>query len=226
MKKNTGAIEVKPTKVLLKNLKTIFDSGEANMVIESGTFLGKGTTQMFIDAGVPMIYTIEGKGWAFEQAKENLRSYEYVNVLYGLSLGFEECKQFIQNDTFLANHEAFPDILCDNIENPQAYYLNELATMRGAEPRTLSRLIDQYKDTHKLLFCLDSCGGIGFLEYQAVVSLMGNKGFYLFLDDINHCKHYRSFEDIRVNQDKRWEIIYNTKRVALVRRKDREDVSL
>ena len=55
----------------------------------------------------------------------------------------------------------------------------------------LAVLLERYKRDRPLI-CLDSAGGIGWLEFQEVLRLQEGHPFLLFLDDINHVKHYRS----------------------------------
>ncbi len=58
---------------------------------------------------------------------------------------------------------------------------------------------------HKPLIVLDSAGGIGYLEFQTVLKVMGNSEYFILLDDIHHLKHFRSARDIKT--DKSFEIL-------------------
>ena len=57
--------------------------------------------------------------------------------------------------------------------------------------RLLQSLVPSFAD-RRPLFCLDSAGGVGLLEYQTVRRLMGARPFIVWIDDVNHVKHYRS----------------------------------
>ena len=52
---------------------------------------------------------------------------------------------------------------------------------------------------------MDSAGGIGFLEFTILLRVMRNRPYSLLLDDINHIKHFRSYEHIR--KDRRFTIL-------------------
>jgi len=63
---------------------------------------------------------------------------------------------------------------------------------QGACPERLLELLLEKHRQDRPLICLDSAGGIGWLEFQEVLRLQAGYPFLLFLDDINHVKHYRS----------------------------------
>ncbi len=62
----------------------------------------------------------------------------------------------------------------------------------------LKDLITKHK-SNNLLIVLDSAGGVGYMEFQKVMSLLKNTSFYLMLDDTHHLKHFRSLRDIQAN---------------------------
>ena len=71
------------------------------------------------------------------------------------------------------------------------------------------------------LICLDSAGGLGWLEFQEMLRFQQGHPFLLFLDDINHVKHYRSklyvegsgdFHVIDSDQEDGWMVALHQKR--------------
>jgi hypothetical protein len=90
-----------------------------------------------------------------------------------------------------------PDIYIDFLPDPVSGYLRELEGALGGDPslsppdRLLHTLVPSFAH-RRPLFCLDSAGGVGLLEYQTVRRLMGELPFIVWIDDVNHVKHYRS----------------------------------
>ena len=121
-------------------------------------------------------------------------------------------------DDAILNHQKYPNIFIDDNEDPIRFYLNEIEgkLSQFAHKKTLltrlKKLIrpveknnfeDNLFDTlipkiqqETPLFLLDSAGGLGYLEFKKVKSLMNGYSHFLILDDIHHLKHFRSYEDI------------------------------
>jgi hypothetical protein len=127
----------------------------------------------------------------------------------------------IKGDPWLWDHERYPDLFIDDIKDPVNYYISEFRSeLLGylLNENMLHELITNFS-TEDIFFCLDSCGGTGFLEFLTVDSLMGNRGFYVFMDDaIDHVKHFRSAREIRANHDNRWVIEYEDDRVMVAKK--------
>ena len=79
-----------------------------------------------------------------------------------------------------------------------------ILTFSGMEAIYFFRFCAIHKE-HKPLIVLDSAGGIGYLEFQTVLKVMGNSEYFILLDDIHHLKHFRSARDIKT--DKSFEIL-------------------
>lgn len=169
-----------------------------DVIIESGTYTGLGSTKMLADIFIKDIITIETNENFYLMAKENLKPYTYVECINGLSLNYNECINFILNDDYIKNHQNYDNIYIDNIDDPMESYRNEIIPSTN-ENVLINKIIENYDK--KLLIVLDSAGGIGYLEFQKVIETMKDKSFYLLLDDINHIKHYRSYQDILKNKD-------------------------
>jgi hypothetical protein len=202
---------------LEKTMVKLFNSPKSlapKVIIETGTYLGLGTTSALIRAvkasnrwkrenkNIP-IHTIEANENNYKKATENLSRYSsWVHIHHGLSLGLEECLTFIENDDVLLNHEKYPDIYYDS-PDPVKFYSDEVRGQlaffgRGEQgpDEIIYGLVFDYKKKNPL-FCLDSAGGVGFLEYQRVVSMMDESLFYMWLHDTDHLKHFRSLEHMK-----------------------------
>jgi hypothetical protein len=114
----------------------------------------------------------------------------------------EEAVEFVRSDWLLQQRGPEPDIYIDFLPDPVGGYLAELGGDSASEepPEGLFyALIPSFADRRPLI-CLDSAGGTGWLEYQTVRRLMGQRCFAIWLDDINHVKHYRSLLDLQQDE--------------------------
>ncbi len=169
--------------------------------IECGTHVGKGSTRILVEVaaacGIPRIYTMEISRALYEQSRQNLSIFPQVECLWGLSVKKDEAAEFLRTDPLLLERGPEPDIYIDFLPDPVAGYLGELEGALGGDSGLrppdglLHALVPSFAD-RRPLFCLDSAGGVGWLEYQTVRELMGDRPFAVWLDDINHVKHYRS----------------------------------
>ena len=107
-----------------------------------------------------------------------------------LSVDKHEAAQSIHADPLLRERGPEPDIYIDFLPDPVAGYLLELEGALGGDEGLAP-------PGRRPLFCLDSAGGVGLLEYQTVRRLMGQKPFIVWIDDVNHVKHYRSLLDLQ-----------------------------
>ena len=226
MKRNQNPIAV-DSKKLEEMLRAEFNGDNPPTVcIESGTWQGVGSTTVIIRAYTESkqkapfnLYTIESNIPSFEQAKRNLKDFDWVHPMSGMSVDYNEATDFIANDAFLT-HEHDLEILVDTNGDMKNYYLTEISPRctGGPVPGNLLRiLIDRY-DHRRILFCLDSSGGVGWLEWNVVKKEMGDMGYLIVTDDVNHVKHYRSYQDVMANEDGRWNLIWTDGRVMLAER--------
>lgn len=228
MKQNVGDIEVIFDDSMKAAMKKIFSyKGKAKkppeVVIETGTYLGTGTTKEIADILVSLkkdipFYTIEAKKWIYDQAKKNLEKYKFIQPLYGLSLELEECLEFISNDEMIKNHQDYPDLYIDCTKDPVYMYRTEIWSCFADNPNPpiaglFYDIIPLNRDKNPLIV-LDSCGGIGLLEFNKIVELMETYHYYLFIDDIGHIKHNRTFNYIKDNSDN-WKVLSTNGRCAL-----------
>jgi hypothetical protein len=218
MKLNTSQIEVPADDRLVEALsRVLHKENNVGVVIESGTYQGLGTTMVVIKAmeracvEVPLI-TMEPHKESYEIAKKNLKEYDFVNVLYAMSVFASDAMEFITKDEIYNDLDKYPKVLIDSLD-PINYYRTEIFSYFNNNPLPpaediLSKLIDQYKHETPL-FVLDSCGGIGLMEFDLVVEEMGTLPYFLFLDDAQHIKHFRSVETIRKNPNVFSEIFFD-----------------
>ncbi|RYC67670.1 MULTISPECIES: hypothetical protein [Spirosoma] len=208
--------------VFQSTLKQIFTENQIDYVIETGTWLGTGSTQTLARAFSPgrlpkAYYTIEGNLTFHTIARFNLLKWPFVKPLWGDTVAKEKALHFIKHDEALLHHEQYADVFIDTLEDPVRFYTNEVEgklgknwvismvdwfgeTFLSRQDDLLQNLLIKHRDDRPLVL-LDSAGGIGWLEYQTVRDTLGNRPYWLILDDIHHLKHFRSFNDVRTRAD-------------------------
>ena len=209
---------------LKKALRKLFLENSINFLIETGTYLGTGSTKVIAESfpqnkKPKKFYTIEMNYNSYKQAVKNLKKFDFVKVLWGNSVFIKDALNFIRNDEAIFNHGKYSNIFIDDIENPVKFYEKEIKGKFNSNPNQtqtfrpylrniflkprenlLKKLLNTYKD-QKCLIILDSAGGIGYLEYKIVKENMNEKIYWLLFDDIHHLKHFRSFAEIKSNSD-------------------------
>jgi len=218
--------------LFLAALDTLFLTNEIGAIVESGTYVGSGSSTMLaksiIKSGktIPAFITIEVDKSFYKKAVRNLAKYKFITPIWGLSISTAEAKAFIENDEAILHHEKYPDIFIDTLDEPASFYLNEVngqlsrvgersffrkiknlispSNKTSFEENVFERIIPPIKNVVPL-FLLDSAGGLGYLEFQKVKTMMDGNTHFLILDDIHHLKHFRSYRD--VSEDSNYQII-------------------
>jgi hypothetical protein len=220
--KPTVRIQVHDSVSLRQHLIELGHILRPGVCIECGTHRGTGSTRILIEGAaacqIPRIYTMEISRNLFEESRRNLAIFPQVECLWGLSVDKVAAARFIASDPLLLERGPEPDIYIDFLPDPVGGYLRELEGALGGDEgqsppdRLLEVIVPSFAD-RRPLFCLDSAGGVGLLEYQTVRRLMGTRPFLVWIDDINHVKHYRSLLDlqsdlaashVRLNWDEGW----------------------
>lgn len=214
--------------VLRRELGGLLARYRIDIAIETGTFLGQGSTRMVAEtmaaSGSPKRFvTVEVNFANWCRAKENLRGFPFVDARWGLSVPLDRALEFLRNDEMLINHHRYPGIYIDNVVDPVGAYSRELlgaaaelermplaASSENIQFNGKDHLYDGDGLLARLLAChvghtplivLDSAGGVGFLEFQTVLEQMAGRSFAILLDDTHHIKHYRSLQRIRADRD-------------------------
>jgi hypothetical protein len=163
---------------------------EVEEIVETGTYLGLGTTLVFAKTGKPVI-SIECHPVKHKVAKKNLARFTNVTLLHAHSLDYIEMVNFIKNDEI---YDQNIDVLVEKPGSSREFYDTEITCLSQAQ----NVLVPLVNNTKKQIILLDSAGGVGYLEFKKVMELgrqiLRNK--ILILDDIQHVKHYRSVQDL------------------------------
>ena len=168
-------------------VKRLVKEYNINEVVETGTFLGTGSTKVFAGEGLN-VFTIECNPNHITQAVQNLEGLNNVCFVHGLSLKRENLIKGLMSMTF-------PDGGIYDSSRPKVFYAQEVL-----QPVLVEDALSLFaKNETKQLVFLDSAGGVGHLEFKKVMSYNKEylKNKVLMLDDISHIKHIRSVEFLK-----------------------------
>lgn len=191
-------------------LRGLFRTLRPQTVIETGTFLGQGTTSIIWRAVRALglttnITTIEVNPEHHRLACEHFKANGMtVRAELGLSIPRSKLPDMaaITEEFVVEADSCNGRIYYDHDEVSRATrYFSETAfdVPENLLEAALARC--NYRPDFVLL---DSAGHIGFAEFQHLLTLL--KGScHLMLDDINHCKHARTMKEIR--RDPRFEVL-------------------
>ena len=157
-------------------------------VVETGTFLGNGSTKVFAGEGLN-VFTIECNPNHLSQAVKNLESNNYnVCFIHGLSLKRENLIKGLMSMTF-------PEGGIYDSARPKVFYTQEIL-----QPVLVEDALNLFakNETRQLVF-LDSAGGVGYLEFVEFMSwpLSVRREKVLLLDDVTHVKHAKSVQSLK-----------------------------
>ena len=168
---------------IIADLKSKFNF---TSILETGTHKGDGTSQILATTRLPVI-TIECNKTHYDEAVKNLSVYKNVTCLHGYSLIKKDMDEFIRKD----NYQYPPDILKDS-KKPVEFYSAEIKHGKLPENLLPNNIL-----ANQLIF-LDSAGGVGLLEFKAVLATP-IRPICLLMDDVFHVKHHRSLEQLKIN---------------------------
>jgi hypothetical protein len=185
-------------------------------IIETGTYNGLGSTSIFAQTGLP-VKTVESCKTHYNLAIDNLQKYPNVSCFWGSSLNIDEMISFIRQDDIYRSDLVLQKVIqYDGDSDPSKsslFYEREVLGF-GETPIDQDLLMKFIDNDKKQIVFLDSAGGVGYLEFQKVLTLDKHKllNKILLLDDVLHVKHYRSV--VHLKQLKQEVVISENKRFA------------
>lgn len=206
--KNYFSMSVEADTQFEAELRKLFRKIRPTKIIETGTYLGQGTTAIIWRALQDLkinadFTTIEVNPFYYHQA---ILYFEHNRMQIKAELGLSIPRLILPNkeqiaDKFVSNKE-YEGIYYDFNEHERAeLYFRE--TNFPVPDNLLYDAVYQYEFTPDFVL-LDSSGHIGFIEFEYLINLIRGD-CYLMLDDIYHCKHYKSLQKIK--SDPHFEII-------------------
>jgi len=160
---------------------------EIREVVETGTYLGTGSTAVFAGEGLD-VFTLECNVNHLMTAAENLQGMSNVCFIHGLSL---------KRERIIAGLMAmdFPEGGIYDSPNPKVFYVQE-----ANQPVLVEDALELLaKNEVRQLVFLDSGGGLGYLEFVEFMSWPSSvrRNKVLLLDDVTHVKHAKSVQSLK-----------------------------
>lgn len=194
-------------------IRSIFQQTRPRKIIETGTYLGQGTTTIIAEAmrrfGIEgTFFTIEVNPEYYAKAKRHIQGRGYqVTALHGLSVprSFLPTEQEIRKATVEA--VEFEDLFVDHPEAVRAERYFRETNFQNVPDNLLLLCLREFENRPDFVL-LDSAGHMGFIEFQYLVQHLEGPCI-IALDDIYHIKHHKSF--CLMQNDPRFEILVSSK---------------
>lgn len=175
-----ASVKMSDDPTLVEAIESAIRKYGIRIAVETGTFQGTGSTQMIAEclrrAGQPIRYvTLEVcfDNWCI--AYRNLRPYLFVDCRWGCSIDIKGAIEFIRKDDALNNHQRYPDIYIDHIEDPVGSYLKELSGMpsdfRVSQEADLTTKAGPTSRTKKWFKSLAESGPLGMYSSERQAKL-------------------------------------------------------
>lgn len=169
-------------------------------IIETGTHQGYMTALLWANLMPATLVSLESNAQSAAYASGVLRHLVArtdrglgLQVVHGLSVGYQEALAFLDADSMLHAPWEYPEVYCDPcaLDPVGEGYASEVPN--DCADDLLEKFLTPVRDMEPLVV-LDSCGGLGLLEYHIVQEIMGPRPYALLLDDVHHVKHVRTID--------------------------------
>jgi CDP-glycerol glycerophosphotransferase (TagB/SpsB family)/ADP-heptose:LPS heptosyltransferase/predicted O-methyltransferase YrrM len=194
------------------SIKELFEKIEPKKIIETGTYLGRGTTTIIANTLRELnlfnteFHSIEVNKVFHLQAFKNLLEsglLDFVKLHNGLSVPRELLPTLEQIKNNTVENVEFGEIYIDHEEKERALKYFEETDFSDVEDNLLEKCLKRFDYTPDFVL-LDSAGHMGNIEFNYLLSKI-SKPCYIGLDDVYHIKHHKSLKQIQ--SDSRFEVI-------------------
>jgi hypothetical protein len=179
-------------------------------IIETGTYLGTGTTIVIARAirdlrlDSSLFYSIEVNPKHVRRARQNLsRAGLGVEILSGLSIPRALLPSIDQIEQTYVKNVVADGIIVDHEEANRAQLYHSETDFPDLPDDLLGKVLAEF-DYKPDFVLLDSGGHIGHVEFRYTIDRLRSP-CVIALDDIHHVKHFASFRDLRA--DDRFELL-------------------
>lgn len=195
-----------------KMIEQIFREKRPQKIIETGTYLGTGTTRIIADALRRLnikdatFFTIEVNPDYHRTALQNLASQgltPLVTPLNGVSIPRRMLPELRDIEAQCVNHIEFDGIFVDHQEKQRSMLYFKETDFRQVPDDLLDKCLEHF-DYRPDFVLLDSAGHMGNIEFHYVIDKL-KKPCIIALDDIDHIKHHKSF--LQMQKDPRFTFI-------------------
>ncbi len=175
-------------------------------IIETGTYLGTGTTRIIASAlkssGISnaRFYTIECDPNRHQQAVNNLTGaglHDYVTPLCGLSVPRSLLPSIEQIRCETVENVERGNIYVDHQEENRVAFYHGETNFPDITDDLIGKCLVEF-DGNPDMILLDSAGHMGYVEFNYVINRLYGE-CHIVLDDIKHIKHHRSFQKIKTD---------------------------
>ncbi len=192
-------------------LEKLFREIKPRRIIETGTYLGTGSTAILYDAlrksgvGDLEFYSIEVNPEFYRAARQNLaRAGRNVEVLNGVSVPRSFLPNLADIERMTVSDIEFDDIFVDHQEAERALLYFKETDFEGVPDDLLGWCLQRF-DGKPDFVLLDSAGHMGNIEFNYLIERLQGE-CCIALDDVFHIKHYKSYRQIE--SDPRFELIH------------------
>lgn len=182
----------------------VFRRFRPRRVVETGTYLGTGTTLIIaralqeLAADDAVFYSIEVNPKHAGRARESLgRAGLDVNILNGLSVPRDLLPPVEQIEHAYVQQVLADGLVVDHEESSRAALYYRETDFPDLPDDLLGRVLSDF-DHRPDFVLLDSGGHLGHVEFRYTIDRL-RAPCLIALDDIHHVKHYRSFQDLRAD---------------------------
>lgn len=179
-------------------LSKVINNLQPKRILESGTYLGQGTTRIVVQTVSPAceFVTIELNPAFIQKANRNLRNTS-VKIREGLSIPRNMLPTPGQLNLDLNTLRNFPkQLYADHGDNDRITLYIQESSYPGADD-IIGKTLQSWGGYCDLII-LDSAGHLGWTEFQYTLSKLKTSCIFA-LDDINHIKHSRSLQYMKSN---------------------------
>ena len=208
--------EISKGSAFSNNITDIFNKFKPSKIIETGTYLGTGTTAIIAEALRNLsikdakFYSIEVNPENYLEAKKNLTErglIGYVNLLNGVSIPRTLLPSIEDIESTTVNSVQYDDIFVDHKETERTVLYFSETNFPDVRDDLLGEKLREFNYKPDFIL-LDSAGSMGFIEFRYLVNKL--KGDCIIaLDDIYHIKHHKSFRFMQ--SDPRFRILGSSK---------------
>jgi hypothetical protein len=189
----------------------VFARVRPRRIIETGTYLGTGTTMVIARALRDLalseestFYSIEVNPKHAERAATTLKKAGYrVEILNGLSLPRGLLPTPEQIERMYVNSVVADGLVVDHEESDRAKLYHRETDFPELPDDLLGKVLAEFEYRPDFVL-LDSGGHVGHVEFRYVIDKLRGP-CVIALDDIHHVKHFQSFRDMRA--DDRFDLI-------------------
>lgn len=193
----------------------VFSEYKPSKIIETGTYLGTGTTQIIASTIKRLklnskFFSIEVNPHNYQSAIQNIKAAglsDYVTLLNGLSVPRSILPSEVEIKKNTVSNIEFDEIFVDHNENDRVKLYYAETNFKNVPENLLEKCLVEFAYSPDFVL-LDSAGHMGEIEFNFLISRL-KKECLIALDDIYHIKHHKNFK--LMQGDKRFDIITSSK---------------